>query len=157
EFQRWLLEEATLVPEFKSYLMVRSCVRSVYPEMHAQIFLTANPGGPGHSWVRDRFVKPKDKDGNIIEPKTTITERIPTNPPVDITRIYTPSKLKDNPALDADPFYQANLMGLPEAERRAYLDGDWDALSGVYFSEFRLHPLIGEPPEARHVIAAKQM
>ncbi len=152
EFQRFLLEEATLVPDLKSFLMVRSCIRSVYPEMKAQTFLTANPGGPGHSWVRERYVKPKDAQGNLVPPGTTIYERIGEH-----TRrlIYIPAKLKDNPSLMQDPTYQVNLMALPEGERRAFLDGDWDALSGVYFTEFRpAGPLIGEPPQARHVIPA---
>ncbi len=73
-------------------------------------------------------------------------------------RIFVPMKLKDNPALMADPNYQKRLMQLPEAQRRAFLDGDWDALSGVAFTEFRANgPLIGEPPEAQHVIPARPL
>jgi hypothetical protein len=153
EFQRFLLEEATLVPDLKSYLMVRSCIRSVHPEMHCQCLLTCNPGGPGHTWVRDRFIKPKDENGRFIPPNTRITD-----PLTGETRIFLPMKLRDNPALANDPSYVKKLMGLPEAERRAFLDGDWDALSGVYFTEFRpMGPLTGEPEEARHVIAAKPL
>lgn len=148
EFQRFLLEEATLVPDLKSYLMVRSCIRSVHRELHSQTFLTANPGGPGHAWVRDRFIKAKDATGNAIPEGTVITDK-----DTGETRIFIPAKLRDNPALMADPGYARKLMALPEAERRAFLDGDWDALSGVYFTEFRPNgPLTGEPPEASHVI-----
>lgn len=153
EFQRLLLEEATLVPDLKSYLMVWSCVRSVNAELRPQTLLTANPGGPGHSWVRDRFVKPKDAKGNLIPPNTTITD-----PDTGLTRIYIPARLTDNPALMADPMYIKRLMSLPDAERRAFLDGDWDALSGVMFSEFRPNgPLVGEPVQARHVIARREL
>lgn len=155
EFQRFLLEEATLVPDIKSYFMVRSCIRSVHRGLHAQTFLTANPGGPGHAWVRDRFVKPKGENGMIIPPMTTIYEKVGRH---TRTRVFIPAKLSDNPSLLEDPTYEANLMSLPAAERRAYLDGDWDALSGIYFSEFRpAGPLVGEPPEARHVIMARPL
>ena len=140
EYQRFLLEEATLVPDLKSYLMVRSCIRSTDAELHCQTLLTCNPGGPGHAWVRDRFIKPKDKDGRIIPPNTRITD-----PLTGETRIFLPMKLKDNPALANDPSYVKKLMGLPEAERRAFLDGDWDALSGVALRSSSQGPLTGEP------------
>src|SRR5262245_11473847 len=52
---RFSLEEATQIPDVKRLKMLRSCCRSTYPEMRAQIFLTTNPGGPGHSWVLDRY------------------------------------------------------------------------------------------------------
>lgn len=153
EYQRFLLEEATLVPDLKSYLMVRSCIRSTDADLHCQTLLTCNPGGCGHQWVRDRFIKPKDKDGRIIPPNTRIVD-----PLTGETRIFLPMKLKDNPSLACDPSYVKKLMGLPEAERRAFLDGDWDSLSGIFFSEFRpLGPLTGDPEEACHVIPAKPL
>ncbi len=154
EFHRLLLEEATLVPDLKSYKMVRSCLRSVYPELRVQTLLTANPGGPGHGWCRDRFVKPKDANGNIIPPNTRIIDQ-----DTGETRIYIPARLKDNPALLADPKYVAKLMDLPDAERRAMLDGDWDALSGVFFTDFRPNgPLVGEEKyNAQHVIPSREL
>jgi hypothetical protein len=154
EFHRLLLEEATLIPDLKSYKMVRSCLRSVYPELRTQALLTANPGNAGMAWVRDRFVKIKVPGGGILPPKTRFTD-----PVTGQTRIFIPSRLKDNPTLmQNDPGYINTLMDLPEAERRAMLDGDWDALSGLMFSEFRpTGPLIGEPEQARHVIPAKSL
>lgn len=154
EFQRLLLEEATLIPEEKSYLMVMSCIRSVTKGLNPQIFLTSNPGGAGHAWVRGRFVKPKDKAGNPIPPNTVITDTDSGK-----TRIYIPAGLSDNPSLSDS--YKRQLLMLPEAERSAFLDGNWDALSGHMFEEFRpAGPLLSEIekyPHARHVIAAKQL
>lgn len=46
--------------------------------------------------------------------------------------------------LQADPGYVKQLQALPEDLRRAYLDGDWDVLSGQFFREFS---------RARHVCA----
>ncbi len=156
EFQRWLLEEATLVPDLKSYLLVMSCIRSTIADLKPQIFLTANPGGAGHAWCRERFVKPKAKDGTFVPPNTVITDT-----DTGLTRIYIPSRLTDNPTLMADPTYQKRLMMLPTAERLAFLEGNWDALSGLMFDEFRpTGPLLSEIdkyPNARHVIPARAL
>jgi hypothetical protein len=49
--------------------------------------------------------------------------------------------------------YVSQLMSLPEPQKRAWLDGDFDALAGQFFTDFRPSgPLHGEPPEANHVI-----
>lgn len=149
EFQRFLLEEATLVPDLRSYLLVRSCIRSIYPELREQILLTCNPTGPGHTWVSDRFVLARDTDGRRIPPRTTIKDEFGR------TRVFIAGTARDNPKIGQA--YIQNLQGLPEAERRAFLDGDWDALSGNFFSSFRIKPREGEPPEAQHVIPPREI
>jgi hypothetical protein len=46
------------------------------------------------------------------------------------TSTYIKATVYDNPTLlKANPTYLANLMSLPEIERRAYLDGDWAAFA----------------------------
>jgi hypothetical protein len=154
EFHRLLLEEATLVPDLKSYKMVLTCLRSVYPELRTQALLTANPGNAGHGWVRDRFVKAKDASGAVVPPNTRINDKATGK-----TRIYIPARLSDNPALEKnDPGYIKNLLDLDPSTRRAMLDGDWDALSGLMLSEFRATgPMVGEPMQARHVIPSKTL
>ena len=53
-------------------------------------------------------------------------------------RRFIPSKLSDNPYLAKDGIYEANLLSLPENQRRQLLDGDWSVSDGAAFSEFRL-------------------
>lgn len=69
-----------------------------------RIRATSNPGGPGHSWVKNRFVRPD------------------TRPP---GASYLPSRLTDNPHLDAAA-YMERLAELPPAERLRLQHGDWD-------------------------------
>jgi hypothetical protein len=38
---------------------------------------------------------------------------------------FIPSKLSDNPYLAKDGVYEANLLSLPEPQRRQLLEGDW--------------------------------
>jgi hypothetical protein len=68
------------------------------------------------------------------------------DPDTGLTRVYIPSRISDNPSLlQNDPNYINRLksVGSPELVR-AWLDGDWDAIEGAFFSEF---------DRRRHVIA----
>ena len=98
---------------------------------------TANPGGVGHAWVKDRFI-------TVADPMTTIKEKVNIigQDGQIITRtkkrIFVPATLFDNPKLlENDPNYIATLGMLPEAERNALLYGDWDSFSGQVFSEWK--------------------
>ncbi len=98
---------------------------------------SANPGGVGHSWVKERFI-------SKAPPMTPIKENYKVKTPegkeisIERSRIFVPSTVFDNKALlEAEPDYLANLAMLPEAEKKALLYGDWDSFSGQVFSEWR--------------------
>ncbi|MBR5342592.1 MAG: terminase family protein [Oscillospiraceae bacterium] len=99
-----------------------------------------NPGGVGHGWVKERFIAP-------AEPGTTISEELtirdPDGKPISIVRdrVFIQASVFDNKALlDEDPEYLGSLALLPEKERKALLEGDWDSYEGQYFKEFRAAP-----------------
>ena len=51
---------------------------------------------------------------------------------------FIPARVYDNHVImQNDPTYVKRLENLPEQERKAFLDGDWDLFQGQYFSEFR--------------------
>jgi hypothetical protein len=95
---------------------------------------TANPGGPGHNWVKARYVDPAPEGYRII-----------TDPVTGLQRVYIPSRVSDNPALAfADPLYVSRLRGAGSAELvRAWLEGDWSVVAGAFFDGWSL---------ARHVV-----
>lgn len=100
---------------------------------------TGNPGGPGHQWVRARYIDPAPLGWK------TITESF-TNPwtkeTVTRERVYIPSKLQDNRYLGSE--YVANLQMVGNTSLvRAWLEGDWSVIEGAFFPEFS---------EAKHVI-----
>jgi hypothetical protein len=143
------VEELTLIESENSYLKVFGSLRSPYPEIVPQIFCTTNPDGNGAPWVRKRFIYVPGPNGNIPW-GTTMRDTF-----TGLTRVFIPAKLSHNPSLGKD--YLAMLKVQDEKTRRAWIDGDWDALSGAYFSAFRPNgPLLSsnppEPPEANHVI-----
>lgn len=58
-------------------------------------------------------------------------------PLTPLTRCFIPARLQHNRYLFKDGHYQARLLRLPDKERKALLDGDWDIFEGQFFSEFR--------------------
>lgn len=95
--------------------------------------LTANPGGPGQAWVRRWFIYELDENGKKVgkkKPCETYTKefKIPDGRRITRTSCFVPGTIYDNPTLlKNNPTYLANLSSLPEAERLAFLDGDWEA------------------------------
>ncbi len=158
QVHRILIEEVTQIGSLNLYTRVIDNCRSNHREMRAQVFLTANPGGLGNAWVSKRFM--------TTRPETygkTIRQRIKdpvTGTEMAITRCFIPSRVTDNKKfLEIDPTYAARLYAdyaHDENMRRALLEGDWTALSGNYFTNWRPNgPMLSEMAEfpwARHVI-----
>lgn len=133
-----------------SYLMSRN--RPNGPGTRVYMRSTANPGGIGHGWVKDRFV-------TAAVPMTTVWENYEVRKPDGTTvvmkrdRIFVPSTVFDNQALlDNDPNYLANLAMLPEAEKNALLYGSWDSFDGQVFLEWRNDPEHYDDQRWTHVI-----
>ena len=100
---------------------------------------TGNPGGPGHQWVRARYIDPAPLGW---KPIIDTFENPWTREKVTRERIYIPSKLQDNRYLGNE--YVANLQMVGNAQLvRAWLEGDWSVIEGAFFPEFS---------EAKHVI-----
>lgn len=97
---------------------------------------TANPGGVGHQWVKDRFVTAGPPNKTIY---TTVEWVTPEGKHErrKITKAFVPSNVFDNQALlDNDPMYVYKLASMPEAEKKALLYGDWNSFSGQVFCEW---------------------
>jgi hypothetical protein len=111
---------------------------------------TSNPGGPGHQWVKRTFIDPQtpnksfyatDENGDVITwPKGHSREGEPL-----FKRKFIPATLFDNPYLADDGLYEANLLSLPEHQRRQLLEGDWDINEGAAFPEFNRREHVIDP------------
>lgn len=125
---------------FDEYIYLISRNRPNGPGTRCYMRASANPGGIGHGWVKNRFI-------TAAKPMTTIWEKRQVRKPDGtmftrwMSRIFVPSSVFDNQKLlDNDPNYLARLASLPDAERKALLYGDWDSFSGQYFTEWRDNP-----------------
>lgn len=103
---------------------MRACLRSaVVPDKFWQILYTANPGGPMHHYLRNRFGIDRWPKGNqmLMDPQGR-------------TRMFIPAKVTDNPSLSGTSYEQELRSIKDEAKRKAWLDGDWDVVSGAFFA-----------------------
>lgn len=90
---------------------------------------TGNPGGPGHQWVKARYIDPAPRGWKVTQ-QTFVNPW--THNTVTRERIYIPSRLTDNRYLGAD--YVANLqMAGSDTLVRAWLLGDWSVVEGAFF------------------------
>jgi len=130
---------------------MRSRLRSTDPTLPLFQRATTNPGGRGHGWVKKMFVDPApsnikfaatdiDTANTLTFPKGHEKEGQPL-----FYRRFIPATLKDNPYLMQDGQYEANLLALPETQRRQLLEGDWDVADGAAFSEFKQSDHVCEP------------
>ena len=121
---------------WEEYSFMFSRNRPSGPGTFVCIRATTNPGGVGHGWVKQRFIEP-------APPMTPMIERVsilgPDGQPTTLERkrLFVPATVYDNQELlKNDPNYLANLAMLPEAERKAQLEGDWNSFSGQVFTEW---------------------
>lgn len=82
---------------------------------------TGNPGGPGHSWVKARYIDPAPTGWKILRDEQTGLERI-----------YIPSRVADNHFLGEDYIQRLRMSGSEELVK-AWLEGDWSAIEGAFF------------------------
>ncbi len=133
------------------YLISRN--RADGPGLRVYIRATANPGGIGHGWVKERFITASEP-GVPYTVKQKVTDNSGEVYEVERTRVFIPSSVFDNKALmKNDPNYLANLATLPEARKKALLYGDWDSYEGQVFTEWRNKPECYETQLGTHVIA----
>lgn len=138
-------DELTAFTRFRWMYLVHSRCRTTIEGLPAYARAASNPLGIGHAWVKERFIDPYPEGGRII------AERMPDG--TLVKRMFIKARVTDNPLImERDPQYINSLMLLPEAEKRSKLYGDWDAIAGAVFREFRSLHNIDEPENAVHVV-----
>lgn len=126
--------------QFDEYSYMWSRNRSSGPGVRAYLRATGNPGGIGHGWVKQRFIIPAPPM-TPMKKKLLVPQADGSVKEVWRHRIFVPAKLTDNQKLlENSPEYAMNLAMLPQKEREALLDGNWDSFSGQVFMEWRDNP-----------------
>jgi hypothetical protein len=93
---------------------------------------TGNPGGPGHQWVRQRYIDPAPLGNRIIR-----------DPLTGLERVFIPSRVDNNQHIDVEAYKQRLRASGSKELVRAWLDGDWSVTMGAFFDCFSVE---------RHVI-----
>jgi len=146
-------EELCTWADDKLYRRMMSCCRSAKKGMPRKYRSNANPYGVGHNWVKDRFRLPVAR-GKVVGPiirtpqkffidgeeRTEILERVAIHGDIRENKIL----------LHAQPTYIAELVesATSEAERKAWVEGDWNIVAGGMFDDLwnpRIHVLPNIP------------
>ncbi len=118
EFDIIALDEATQLTEYQ-FQTFKGCLRGAN-DFPKRMYITCNPGGVGHGWVKRLFIDRDYREGEN---------------PNDYR--FIPAVVYDNKALlSKDPDYIERLKSLPVSLRDAWLYGKWDAFQGQFFPEF---------------------
>ena len=121
------IDEATQFTE-EQFKILNACVRGVSSRKEdkfpKRVYLTCNPGGVGHQWVKRLFIDRNYLSGEKPEEYNFIQ-----------------SGVRDNKILmEQQPEYIAQLEALPPKLREAWLEGSWDIFFGQFFEDFMDKP-----------------
>ena len=118
EYDIIAIDEATQLTEHQ-FSIFKACLRGV-GNVPRRMYLTCNPGGVGHAWVKRLFI-----------------DRVFRSDENPNDYLFIPAQVYDNPVLmAADPDYVRQLESLPPKLRDAWLLGRWDVFEGQFFPEF---------------------
>lgn len=142
-YTRVYIEEVTNFPSPSPINRLRGTLRSAVG-VPTGMRLTGNPGGPGHNWVKARYIDPCPSGMKVITESTEV-EIDGEAREVTLSRVFIPSKLTDNKLLiQNDPTYVLRLKQTGSEQLvRAWLNGDWSIIDGAFFDCFT---------ESRHVL-----
>lgn len=134
QFTRTYLEELTNWPTPRAPDKMKATLRSA-AGVPCRYRATANPGGPGHLWVKARYVDPAPAGREPLEDEAGHYQRM-----------FIPAKVHDNRILlENDPGYVDRLKLTGSAQLvKAWLEGDWNVIEGAFFDNWST---------ARHVVA----
>lgn len=124
EYDWIFIDEATQFSE-RAFRFLAGCNRGSTP-VQKRMYLTCNPGGVGHWWVKRLFIDRKFRTG---DPNPLKNEK-----PEQYKFIFA-SAMDNKVMLENSPDYLENLAAMPNAD--AYLYGDWESMGGNYFKEFQ--------------------
>jgi hypothetical protein len=134
-YTRVYVEEAGNFPSPAPIMKLHATLRSG-AGVPVGMRLTGNPGGPGHQWVRARYIDPAPMGWMKFADEQSGLERI-----------YIPSRVSDNHFLGGNYVAQIKASGTPQLVK-AWLEGDWSIIAGAYFPEWS---------NERHVIAPRAL
>lgn len=135
-YTRLYVEEVTNFPSPAPINKLRATLRSP-TGVPCGMRLTGNPGGPGHNWVKSRYIDPAPQGYQILKESVTY-ELDGEQVTVELERVFIPSKIRDNRLLlENDPTYILRLHQSGSAALvKAWLEGDWSIIDGVFYDEF---------------------
>ena len=127
--------------------------RQPLPPIPLEVFSTTNPSGPGHNWIKRRFINVAPR-GTIVRKRVEIfNPQTQANDVVEKTQVAIFGSYRENKYLP--PEYIAELESITDQNlRKAWLYGDWDvtvggALDDIWDSKVHILPRFAIPSSWR--------
>jgi hypothetical protein len=99
------------------------------PPIPLEVFSTTNPYGPGHNWVKAKFIDVAPFGEKYITTVKVFHPALKREVEVQRKQVSIFGSYKENPYLD--PLYIAELESITDPNKRAaWLEGDWDIVAG---------------------------
>lgn len=118
-------EELTNWASPECYDMMKACSRSTHPGMPRKYRATCNPYGPGHNWIKLRFIDQAETKQPIVDENG--------NKRCHIFGHWSENKF----LVENDEEYIQRLKSISdENKRKAWLEGSWDIVAGGMFDDF---------------------
>lgn len=137
---RVYVEEMGNFPRPEPIFKLMATLRSGNPDVKVGFRATANPGGPGHLWIRARYIDPAPFGLKVLTEKFMNPF---TKHESSIERVYIPSKVTDNKFCNNDEYIARLQLAAGAKLLQAWLHGDWNLIEGAFFSEW---------DESKHII-----
>lgn len=128
-YTRLYVEEIGNFPSDKPILKLMATLRSG-AGVPVGFRATGNPGGPGHQWVKARYIDHAPGGWRVFK-----------DPVSGLERVFIPSKVGDNSYLGDDYIQRLRASGSKELVR-AWLEGDWSVIEGAFFDGWSIKNII---------------
>lgn len=137
----WLgIDELTQYETPEIYNKLKGSLRTTDSNLKVYVRATSNPTGRGRWWVKEYFIDKAESGVRFADVYDTPLGKM------TITKKWFQSTVMDNPIiLKNNPQYLATLASLPEALRKQWLEGSWDAVDGLAFPEFDTNRHVIDP------------
>lgn len=112
EYDLIIIEEAGTLTKAKIDT-IRTCLRTSKPDWRPRMYLTTNPGGVGHAYLKKWFVVPW-RQGKETETR------------------FIPATVDDNRMVNEE-YVRTQLDTLKGWQLKAWRYGDWDIMAGQFF------------------------
>lgn len=132
-FQYIGFDELTHFTETQYQYLFSRLVRPAGSTLPIRMRATSNPGGVGHRWVKERFIKSDRGD-----------------------RIFVPAGLADNPHVDQEE-YRASLEKLDHITREQLLNGNWDISGEGTLFKRQWFEIVDECPQSARTVRCWDM
>jgi len=144
-FHRIAFDELTQFSEAQyTYLFSRMRKRTDFP-IKMGVRAASNPGGPGHGWVRQRFIT---REAELSVQSLGAYQPSPPGlifwPTPD--RAFVPARVADNPSLDIEDYVGRLRTQLSPVLRQRLLNGDWSVVedAAIKLEWLRYYDMRGE-------------